>query len=112
MTNNNGAQGGVNGAAHSARTPCYIEFKTAVLELSHAPNPATVVRYLNASRALEGLKPLPRRPAGLLSSQHPNDEHRRGRLAGPAVSGVVRLEHFAEPSAESAVIDQTASAAS
>jgi hypothetical protein len=44
MTNNDGAQGGVNRAAHSARRPCYIEFKAAVLELSHAPNPATLVR--------------------------------------------------------------------
>jgi hypothetical protein len=70
MTNNDGAQGGVNGRAHSARTPCYIEFKTAVLEFSHAPSPATLVRYMNASRALEGLKPLPRWPTGLLSGQH------------------------------------------
>jgi hypothetical protein len=70
MTNNDGAQGGVNGGVHSAGTPCYIEFKAAVLEFSHAPSPATLVRYMNASRALEGLKPLPTRPAGLLSDQH------------------------------------------
>jgi hypothetical protein len=70
-SDNDGAQGSVNGGARSARKPGYLEFKAAVLELSVAPTPATLVRYLNASRAIEGLDPLPRRPAGLVASHPP-----------------------------------------
>jgi hypothetical protein len=42
----------------------FREFEAAVLEFSDAPSPATLIRYLNASRALEGLDPLPRRRRG------------------------------------------------
>jgi hypothetical protein len=62
MTNGDGPQARVKEDARSARTPGYLEFKAAVLEFSNAPTLATLVRYLNASRALEGLDPLPRRP--------------------------------------------------
>jgi hypothetical protein len=60
VTSNDGAQGGVN---VGARKPGYFEFKAALLEFSDAPTPATLVRYLNASRALERLDPLLPRPA-------------------------------------------------
>jgi hypothetical protein len=52
-----------NGGARSARKPAYLKFRAALLEFSDAPTQASLVRYLNASRALEGLDPLPRRRA-------------------------------------------------
>jgi hypothetical protein len=51
-----------SGDARSAGKRAHLEFKAAVLELSDEASPVTVVRYLNASRALDGLEPLPRRP--------------------------------------------------
>jgi hypothetical protein len=68
VTKNDGAQGSVNGSARSDRRPEYLEFKAAVFELSETQTPAALVRYLNASRALEGLDPLPRRPTRLVNS--------------------------------------------
>jgi hypothetical protein len=59
----------LNGDLRPAGRPAYVEFKTAVLEFSDDPNATNLVRYLNASRALEGLTPLPRRPAELLKSR-------------------------------------------
>ena len=64
----------MNRPVRSARKPGYLEFKAAVLMFADAPTPATLVRYLNASRSLEGLDPLPQRPLGLVSNhcvEHP-----------------------------------------
>jgi hypothetical protein len=68
VTKNDGAQGSVNGSARSGRSPEYLEFKEAVFEFSETQTPAALVRYLNASRALEGLDALPRRPTRLVST--------------------------------------------
>jgi hypothetical protein len=65
VTKNHGTQGSVNGSARSGGRPEYLEFKAAVFELSETQTPAALVRYLNASRALEGLDPLPQRPTRL-----------------------------------------------
>jgi hypothetical protein len=65
---NDRAQGSVSGSARSARRREYLEFKSAVLELAEEPTPAALVRYLNASRALEGLDSLPPRPTRLVDS--------------------------------------------
>jgi hypothetical protein len=48
----------VNGGARWDRKPGYLEFKAALLELSDDPSPATLVRYLNASRGLERALPI------------------------------------------------------
>lgn len=63
MANNHGAQGSLKESARAVRKPGYLEFKAALLEFADAPTPATLDRYLTASRALEGLDPPPRRPA-------------------------------------------------
>jgi hypothetical protein len=68
VTKNDGVQGSVNGSARSGRSPEYLEFKAAVFEFSETQTPAALVRYLNASRALEGLDPRPRRPTRLVNS--------------------------------------------
>ena len=68
MTKNDAAQRSVNGSARSGRSPEYLEFKAAVFEFSETQTPAALVRYLNASRALEGLDALPRRPTRLVNS--------------------------------------------
>ena len=75
MRNGDGVQGSMNGPVRSARKPGYLEFKAAVLMFADAPTAATLVRYLNASRTLERLDPLPKRPLGLVSSHrvaHPS----------------------------------------
>jgi hypothetical protein len=68
VTSTDGAQGTVNGGARSARKRAYLEFKAAVLEFSDDPTPATMVRYLSASGALDGLDALPRRPTASVNS--------------------------------------------
>jgi hypothetical protein len=74
VTSNDGAQGTVNGGALSARKRAYLEFKAAVLEFSDDPTPAAMVRYLRASRALDGLDSLPRRPtASVKSNRRPKE---------------------------------------
>ena len=57
MAKNDGAPQRVTRSFRPAREPGWIEFKAAVLEFSEAPTEATLVRYLNASRALDGLDP-------------------------------------------------------
>jgi hypothetical protein len=68
VTKHDGAQGGVNGSARSGGSPEYVEFKAALFEFSETPTPAALVRYLNASRALDGLDPLPSRPTPFVDS--------------------------------------------
>jgi hypothetical protein len=79
MISEDSAQASVNGGAHSATTPSYLEFKAAVLELSHARTPAALLRYLNASRALDGLEPRPRQPVGLVNGHQPRQQLSEGR---------------------------------
>jgi hypothetical protein len=69
VTNNDDALRRVNGRARSTRKR-YLEFKAAVLGFSDAPTAASLVRYLNASRALEGLDQLPQQPAELVNRHH------------------------------------------
>jgi hypothetical protein len=70
VANNDYALRSVNGRARSARKQRYLEFKAAVLGFSDAPTAASLVRYLNASRALEGLDQLPQQPAELVNRHH------------------------------------------
>jgi hypothetical protein len=51
-----------------SRSQGYVEFKAALLEFMDVLTPATLVRYLNASRALGGLDPPTRRPAESVDS--------------------------------------------
>jgi hypothetical protein len=59
----NGAPRSTSRGALAAGKSAYIEFEAAVLEFSDAPSPVTLLRYLNASRVLDGLDPLSRRRA-------------------------------------------------
>jgi hypothetical protein len=75
VTNDDGVQGSVNGRA--AREPGYLEFKTALLEFAAEPTQATLVRYLNASRALE--RPLPGSSAARRVGERPHRAALRSR---------------------------------
>jgi hypothetical protein len=58
VSSNASGQKARNGNAPLDRPGAYLKFKAAVLELSDDATPANVVRYLNASRALDGLDSL------------------------------------------------------
>jgi hypothetical protein len=47
----------MNAVDGSDKRAAYAEFKAALLDFSDAPNPASLARYLHASRALEPLTP-------------------------------------------------------
>jgi hypothetical protein len=67
VTNNDRTQRTQPGAK-PVEKPGYVEFKAALLEFMDVLTPATLVRYLNASRALGGLDPPTRRPAESVDS--------------------------------------------
>jgi hypothetical protein len=52
----------MNESARSRQAPAYVEFRTALLRFSEVPSEANLVRYLHASRVLEELGPIARRP--------------------------------------------------
>jgi hypothetical protein len=52
----------MNESARSRQAPAYVEFRTALLRFAEVPSEANLVRYLHASRVLEELGPIARRP--------------------------------------------------